>query len=235
MTHETWLRVCAKISRLWDQRDFSPESAESWYPYLADLDDAAVDQAVDVLALEREWPPSLADLREAAEPAERSPDDAARDLRKLIAQGGGAYRDTDTHGVPTSRDPALDAAVASVGWHTLCNLDMTSPSGWARFRDAYKSAQADLRRERRRAIAAGDVPPPEARPLALPSPPEPEDCPHERVAFDRVGRVCLDCDADLASEPPALDGVDPETAKKRLRQHFAALATAALDDATRPQ
>lgn len=221
MTEKEWARICAKISRYWQQREMSADAFGEWFDKLADLPAAAVEQAVDTLALERQWPPSLADLRDAAEPDERSADEAAQDLRRLIARGGGAYRDTDRDGVPASRDPALDATIEAVGWGTLCNLDMTSASGWARFRDAYKSAQADLRRERWRAIAAGERPPPIAAALPPPGPPpDPADCPHDRVAVDRIASVCLDCgDGDHRDDPA--EAVDPETARRQLQDAFA--------------
>lgn len=157
MTHSEWLRVCQRMTVLWPHRPMPPEAAEAWYPLLADLSGEAVMTAVNVYATREDatWPPSLGQLRAAAEPPERPWEDALADLRPLMARRGSHHPRPPSSEVA---DPALDAVIDAYGWPALCNLELGNPTVRAQFRDAYKAQQRAQRDAGRRVLAVQALP-----------------------------------------------------------------------------
>ncbi len=68
MTRAEWMRVVARISRMWPYAPLEPDTAAEWYPLLHRLDVNAVDRAVTDLAAQpdRRFPPAVGELRAAA-------------------------------------------------------------------------------------------------------------------------------------------------------------------------
>lgn len=153
MTHDEWMTCCAALCELWPQRPMPPESAEAWYPLLADLDGQTVLAAIQAVALDpaNTWPPSLGELRAAAEPMPRSWEDALGSLRRLMARRG-------VYDPPPEPDELGDDALADVidsyGWAAICSLNPRDTTDRAQFRDAYRAAQTRQREQTRRGIAA---------------------------------------------------------------------------------
>lgn len=153
MTHSEWLRICQRMTMLWPHRPMPPEAAEAWYPLLADLPGAAIMAAVNTYALgpDATWPPSLGQLRAAAEPPDRPWEDALADLRPLMARRG-----SHSPRPPSSEveDPALDAVIDVYGWAGICAMEHGNPTARAQFRDAYRAQQKAQREAGRRVHAA---------------------------------------------------------------------------------
>ncbi len=68
MTESEWMRVFARINRLWPHMPLQPDTMAEWYPLLHRLDVNAVDRAVTDLAgqPDRRFPPAVGELRAAA-------------------------------------------------------------------------------------------------------------------------------------------------------------------------
>ena len=156
MRESEWIDAARYLSRVWPSRPVGPETAETWYPALRGYPAEDVFAALQRLAVSHSRPPSLADIVEAIEGAE---DDgwlpALGELRRLIARSGGIY----CRERPTPDDPALAAVIDSLGWRTVCNLDPSSSSDRAQFRDAYRAAaRRHVREGGSRALPSADTP-----------------------------------------------------------------------------
>lgn len=156
MTQAEWLDCCALISALWPHRPLDPAAAQAWYPMLADLPGPRVESAVRAIALEADstWPPSLGQLRVAAEPADRPWEGAFADLRRLVARHGSYAPRPDPDEVA---DEALSAVIDAYGWRASCMLEPADPTVRAQWRDAYRAAQRRVREQHRRDVATHAV------------------------------------------------------------------------------
>lgn len=164
MTIDEWLECCALIGELWPHKPMPPSSAETWYELLADLDGRTVATAIRTYATgpDATWPPSLGQIRQAAQPPRRPWSDALADMSATICRVGAYQRP------PDFGDAAIDAYIASAGgWQTLCaTFNSNDPTVRAQFRDAYTAAQNYQADHDRRELAAGNV----ATALGLPHP-----------------------------------------------------------------
>lgn len=150
MNHSEWLSVCGEMSRLWPRQPMPPEACEAWYPLLADLDGQAVREAVKAIALEpgNQFPPSLGDLRAAAEPCKLATwEQALAEIRALVHKVG-AYR-----GPPEVDDPVLAELIEVYGWQSLCAMNLADSTARAQFRDTHRSVVERIADKHRRRIS----------------------------------------------------------------------------------
>lgn len=88
-----------------------------WYKMLSDLDDERFWHAIERIVKTRKYPPTIADIREAAaeDECELSPEEAWAVV----------YRDVQKRGYysePHYDDWKLEAAKNAIGWHNLCDM-----------------------------------------------------------------------------------------------------------------
>lgn len=157
MTHSEWLSICGEMCRLWPRQPIPPETAESWYPLLANLDGRDVADAVRAIALDPDnrFPPTVGQLRDAADSSRtRHWEDALAELARLARQVG-AYKPK-----PTIADPALEAVIDAWGWQGVCRMNAADSTARAQFRDTYNAAAERVAEHQRRQIAgqAGHAP-----------------------------------------------------------------------------
>lgn len=148
MNAAEWLDVAAQMCDLWPHQPLPPDTAKLWFPHLADLPADRVRFAVNRLATEQKFRPSLAELRETAEPQRR------RDYADAFAELAAAVRNVGMYQLrPTFADAALDAVVVNRGWVALCRVDLNASTVRAQLRDEYHAAQSALSGERATARA----------------------------------------------------------------------------------
>lgn len=142
MKQSTWLELVAWMCELWPHNPLEPNTAKTWWPFVADLDGQQLHEAIRMLALEpdRRFAPSVGELRAAA--TGHGASDWHDDWTGLVTEMGAGLK-------PGWRDRMTDIAAAfidSVGGPNNARKSLDLTSSFVR-RDFREHAQA-LHRKR---------------------------------------------------------------------------------------
>lgn len=107
--------VYEKLERITTDKFLS----EQWYKMLYDLSDEQFKKAIEIVIKTRKFPPTIADMREAAALNEQIGDYSPEEAWAIV------YNDIHKKGYynePHYDDWKLEAAKNAIGWQTLCDM-----------------------------------------------------------------------------------------------------------------
>jgi hypothetical protein len=147
VTRQEWLRIGARINKLWPHQPTPPETLEAGYQLLADLDGDDVATAVDALALDGErYPPQAGNIRRKVVELNDSAQvwgEAWHEVRRNVSLEG-VYRDPDGIGWST---PDVRELVRLKGWEYLCTTTDPPSVVEAQCRELWESLRARRRED----------------------------------------------------------------------------------------
>lgn len=146
-----WARVCGQITRLWPNDPIKPDTAEAWFPLVADLELADVSAAVAELRLQPDvrWAPTPGQIRDACTPQHGSWTDGLAELQRRLARSD-IYAPDGTADAVTEFMRSLGPIRRGDGRNVY---DVANPTCRAQFRDWWHDWHRRTARQTRRQIA----------------------------------------------------------------------------------
>jgi hypothetical protein len=145
VTPQEWLRICSHINKVWPHQPVPPQTVETWYQLLSDLDGDQVSVAVDAIALDGlEFPPQAGRIRRKVVELSDSAQlwgEAWHEVQRAV-QRFGCYHDPDD--IPWSTEDVRDL-VALKGWEYLCTSTDPASVVEAQCRDLWETIRARRR------------------------------------------------------------------------------------------
>ncbi len=139
MTKSEVIELVSRICDAWPAARMTPDTARVYCECLVDLEHDAARAAVDRLIATSKWAPTIAEVRSA------SVSDSSESAELAWASVIKAVRTVGVHRKPSFSDPATVAAVAAMGWRSICSAreDMAGASR-AHFVKAYQAAKCEM-------------------------------------------------------------------------------------------
>lgn len=154
MTRAEWVRLSARIMRLWPHQVIPDDALAEWYSLLGDLDAHSVNVAVTALATAgREFPPPAGVIRaKVAELADRGAtfEECWATIHRAIAAHG-IYRAEEAMAALQREPPAAELVLRMGGWRQVClggpnEYETTNPGVWRSQAEHAFRALAEQRR-----------------------------------------------------------------------------------------
>jgi hypothetical protein len=145
MNRPETILLLAEMHAVWPQVDIKEGMSAVWSDLLADIDYDDARNAVRQLATTRATWPSIAAIRQLAEPWN---EDMPPALMTAWADVLGQFRATGRHNEPTFRHHFTHEVIDAIGWRRLC--EMNADQAERMFTDTYEP-----RAKRRRAALLG--------------------------------------------------------------------------------
>jgi hypothetical protein len=167
MTRSEWLRIAARLMKLWPHQTIPDDALAEWYQLLADIPADAVNAAVTALATSgREFPPPAGVIRAKATELARPSvtfEQAWSEIHRCISAIG-IYREEAALDALRSVPLAAELVTAMGGWKQVClggpdEYRATDPGVW---RSQAEHAFKALAAQRRDDFAVAGLPGPHA-------------------------------------------------------------------------